>query len=78
MDQGVEMGKRRHRRFRLAERERYGQALPVDKAGKVRVYVRLVNPEDHTVVRGNVSRTFTVLDTKVTEVADAIQEVLSS
>ncbi len=69
---------RSRKKFRLAERERYGQALPVDGKGKVRVYVRLVRPEDHTVIRGNVSRTFTLIDATVTEVADAIQKVLSS
>lgn len=43
--------------------------------GKVRIYVRLV-ADDSSIVKGNVSRTFTIHDAYVLDVADVVERAL--
>lgn len=65
------------RKFRKAgaESSRYGYE-DEDKEGRVRIYVRLISPDNSALIRGNITRTITIDGATVTDVADAIESAL--
>lgn len=49
---------------------------PSDEKERVRVYVRAIDKTNNSIKRGTISRSFTVRDARVSEVASMIERVL--
>lgn len=62
-------------RYERSEPDTFGDA-PSDESGKVRVYVRMIDPVNNNVMRGTISRSFTITEAQVSEVADVIERAL--
>lgn len=63
------------KKFRRTRRDTSAEDFQ-DERGTVRVWVRLVDPSNGRVIKGNVNRSLTLADAKVFEVADAIEKAL--
>lgn len=73
-------GKKNFKRTRPGRYERSEPDVlndePSDEKERVRIYVRAIDIANNSVKRGTISRSFTVRDAKVSEVADAVERAL--
>lgn len=49
---------------------------PKDEVGRVRIYVRAIDPENNSVQKGAISKSFTIQSGRVSEIAAVIERAL--
>lgn len=49
---------------------------PSDDIGKVRIYIRAIDPANNVVMKGTISRSFTIGEARVSDVAEAVEQAL--
>lgn len=76
------MAKRKFNRTRPGRYERSEPDVlndePSDEVERIRIYVRAIDKENNSVKRGTISRSFTVREARVSEVASVIERALFS